>query len=335
MGGHMIIVGNYYAWLILPIVICLIGILLRRIVVVHSLVNRISAPHHRLQLIHHFSFPKLIIRACLLSCSLLLILGALFRVRYESADKQPLHEHGRDVVIALDISRSMLAQDYQPNRLKAAKNKIKALLSKLTWERVGLIIFAGSALVQCPLTKDFEVFELFLDALDVESLSHGTTDIGSALQMAISVFERTPDKKNRLLVMLTDGEDFSTNLAEIQKRATDCGIRICAVGMGTPNGAPIPLFTQDGKLEGHVRDEQGNVVMSRLNESMLRTLTQSLSGLYLNADQTSNDDIDRLCEWVKTFEQEQFSVTNHIIYEESFMYFSGIGLISLLLSMIL
>lgn len=329
------IIGNQFAWIAAPFGMVLIGILLRGIFLINRIINRISSPVHRSRVLHNFSFIKMLVRTCLVSASLLVLWGGLLRLQYEPADKKPISEQGRDVIIALDISRSMLAQDCQPSRLACAKGKIKTLLVQLTSERVGLIIFAGSAIVQCPLTKDFEIFELFLDAIDVESLSQGTTDVGSALQAAISIFEQNAERKNKLLVLFTDGEDFSSDLAIMQKKAADLGVRVCAMGMGTPEGAPIPYFDQDSKLQGHVRDEQDNVVMSRLNEPVLKSLITSLSGLYVRVDVQSDKDIDRLCAWLKKFEKEQFAVTNQSLHEETFMYFTGIGLILLLMSTLL
>lgn len=327
----MIFAGLAAALKIAPLVIFLIVTVIYSAWNSKRLVARLSAPQHRKLLVHNFSLTKLVIRTFCMVAALLALWFAVLRIQYESQEKLPAYEQGRDVVIALDISRSMLAQDYQPNRLVFAKQKIKQLLQQLTSERVGLIVFSGSALVQCPLTKDFEAFELFLDAIDAESMTHGTTDIGSALQAACTLFEQQPERKNKLLVVFTDGEDFSVDLAAMQKQAEDCHMRVCAIGMATPAGAPIPLYAEDGTLQGHIRDDAGNVVMSRLQEKTLKTLATQLGGIYVRA-QDADDDIAQLRTWVARFDTEQFAATDRVKHEETFMYYAATALFLLLVS---
>lgn len=327
----MIFAGLRIALKIAPIIIFVIAKVFYNAWNSTRALARLSAPKHRNLLIHNFSMTKLIMRTVCMVAVLLALWCAALRMQYESQEKQPSYEQGRDLLIALDISRSMLAQDYQPNRLVFAKQKIKQLLQQLYSERVGLIVFSGSALVQCPLTKDFEAFELFLDAIDAESMTHGTTDLGSALQAAMNVFEQQPERQNKLLVLFTDGEDFSVDLTAMQKKAAEIGMRVCTVGMATAEGAPIPLYDEEGKLQGHVRDDAGNVVMSRLHEKMLTSLATQLGGIYVRAHH-ADDDIDRLRTWVATFEREQFATTDHVKHEETFMYYAAAALVLLLLS---
>lgn len=327
----MIIAGSWYALCLLPLVLILIGLLVRALVLTKRVVERVSSPAHRARVLHHFSLAKVYMRTgCMIGALILLWLAAL-RIQYESHEKKPSYEQGRDLLIALDISRSMLAQDYQPSRLHAAKAKIKTLLQALSAERVGLLVFSGSALVQCPLTKDFEAFELFLDAIDAESMTEGTTDIASALYTAAHLFEQNPERKNKLLVVVTDGEDFSIDLAAMQKKAVDLGMRVCALGMATPEGAPIPTYDQDGKLQGHIRDAAGAVVMSRLHEPTLKKLATELSGIYLRADKNSDADVDRLCAWLATFDKEQFATTDRATYKETFIYYAAAALACVLI----
>lgn len=319
------------ALLMLPVVIVLIALLVRALFVVRRMISRISSPQHRALVIRHFSYGRLYARTACMIIALVALWCALARIQYEAADAQPTYEQGRDLLIALDISRSMLAQDYQTNRLTCAKKKIKTLLQQLASERVGLIVFSGASLVQCPLTKDFASFELFLNALDAESMTHASTDISCALQSALAAFEQQHDRKNKLLVIFTDGEDFSADLPAMQQQAADIGMRVCTIGIATPEGAPIPLYNQAGVLEGHLKDDAGNVVMSRLDEKRLQQLSQQLSGLYIRADAQSDDDVDRLCAWVTSFDKEKFAVTDHVSYRETFVYFAAVGLAFLLI----
>lgn len=247
---------------------------------------------------------------------------------------QVIQQEGRDVLIALDVSRSMLAQDYVPDRLRYAKKKIKRLLEKLTCERVGLIIFSGSTLVQCPLTTDYGAFFMFLEHLDAETISSGTTALDQAIKKALDIFGSMPSKKSKLLVLCTDGEDFSSNLAGIKERALREGLTIFTLGIGTPEGAPIPMINQKGEAEGHQRDSKGTVVISRLNESLLRALAEQTGGTYLRARE-DNRDLDTFVSKVQKFEKEKFEDKQIDIIEERYPYFAAVALICFILEWLL
>jgi Ca-activated chloride channel family protein len=219
-----------------------------------------------------------------------LFLGIALLQPHWDRDTQAVEQYGRDVFIALDISRSMLAQDVMPSRLEAAKAIIKRLISQLSCERVGLVLFSGSAFIQCPLTEDYGAFNAFLDHADAETISSGSTSLESALKQVLDAYERMPAKKHKIVVILTDGEDFSHNLTAIQARARDMGLTIFAVGIGTAQGAPIPLYDAQGAQIGHQKDSQGNVVVSRHDEKLLRDLVVQSGGYYIDAMRNGNTD---------------------------------------------
>lgn len=245
-----------------------------------------------------------------------------------------LTREGRDIVIALDVSKSMLAQDRLPNRLAYAKNKIKTMLRRLQADRFALILFSGSAFVHCPLTADYATFMLFLDQLDSETISSGTTAVDQALKEALKMFETMPSKKHKLLVLLTDGEDFSSNLVGFKTQAQEQCLTIFSLGLGTSEGAPIPLFDDSGALIGHQRDEQGNIVISRLNEGILRTLSEDTGGRYAVASE-DNVDIDAVCSYVESLEREQFEQKKTEAQEPRYYYFALLALIFFLLEWLL
>jgi len=330
----MIFAGISYIF-ILPLVVILLCMLGYRFFIVKKQVNLLSSPEHRILLLKNFSLLKTVIRIILLCCVAVLLWIALLRPQYPTESSEQTFEQGRDVVIALDISRSMSAQDDTPNRLSFAKKKILELLSYLGSERVGLLVFSGTALVQCPLTRDFEAFKLFLDAIDIETLSSSSTDIGSAIESALLLFRQVPARKSKLLVVVTDGEDFSPNFAETALKAHQEGLSICALGIGTPEGAPIPLFDQSGKLTGYQKDEQGAVVMSRLNDALLQELVGDAGGLYVRAEQNSDADLEKLSRWVEKFEKERFGITEGTGHQELFMYITGLAFILLLIEWLL
>lgn len=285
------------------------------------------------QFLRNYSPIKQVLKALLLSVGFLFLCIALLRPQWNKSEETVMQE-GRDVYIALDISRSMLAADCKPNRLVYAKEKIKHLIKKLSCERVGLILFSGSAFVQCPLTSDYAAFFLYLDAVDAELISSGTTALDQAIQQALTSFGAVPDRKSKLLVVLTDGEDFSRNLDTIKQEATDANLSIFAIGVGTPEGAPVPLFDHHGNSIGHQKDAKGGVVISRLNEQVLQKLSQDAGGRYIRATD-NNDDIFALTRLVQSFDKEQLAERKHSRYEDQYHYFLLVTFICLILEWLL
>jgi len=243
----------------------------------------------------------------------------LLRPQWDKRE-EVVQQEGRDLFVAVDISRSMLAEDYKPNRLEFAKEKIKKLVSKLKSERVGLLIFSGSTMVQCPLTSDYSAFFMFLDQLDVETISSGTTALDQPITRVLEIFEGMEGKKTKLLVIFTDGEDFSSNLAAVRQRAADQGVKIFTMGVGTPEGVPIPLINEKGERQGHIKDKAGNIVISRLNEGILSALASETGGIYLRL--TDNDkDLKQLISVVEQFEKEKFEDKKLPALQEQYHYF--------------
>lgn len=267
-------------------------------------------------LLPNFSRIRLSAKVLCMLCALASMCIALLRPVYNKQMRSYAQE-GRDLFIALDVSRSMLAVDGNPDRLTVAKEKIKELLRLLKDTQVGLILFSGSAFVQCPLTFDYAAFCIFLDSVDVETIATGTTSLGAALDTAITTFEKMPNKKNKIVVLFTDGEDFSENSHAIQSRAREVGLSIFAVGVGTTQGAPIPLYDTRGMMQGHQKDEQGKVVISRLNETLLASLARDFGGSYIRAADTSAD-MRSIVDQITRFEKEKYEhrevVTGHELY---------------------
>lgn len=250
------------------------------------------------------------------------------------AIEQTIEQEGRDLFIALDVSRSMLAQDKKPDRLTFAKQKIKQLVGTLKSERVGLVIFSGSALVQCPLTVDYGAFYLFLNQIDAETISSGTTALDQVIKKIIDIFARAPARKNKLLVILTDGEDFSSNLTKVREQAREVGVHIFTMGIGTPEGAPVPVVDDEGRQHGHQKNEQGEIVISRLNEGILRSLSAESGGTYVRASE-GDADINELVRMVQQFEKEKFEDKTVPTLQERYPIFAVIAFICFLLEWLL
>jgi Ca-activated chloride channel family protein len=317
----------------LPLFLLLIGLTIRNYRRISKTFTQLTHRTLHSIIFPHFSRTKQLLKACCLSLSLIFLFIALMQPQWGKKE-QIIVQEGRDLMVLLDVSRSMLAQDMRPNRLEFSKLKIRSLLDKLTVERLGLILFSGSAFVQCPLTADRAAFLMFLENVDAEAISSGTTSIGSALNRAVDVFANAPERKNKLILLITDGEDFSLNINEAKQRAIQDQVTLFALGVGTKQGAPIPIVDPMGKQVGHEMDGQGNVQLSTLNETMLKDICKTLQGNYFKAEY-QDDDLDSLVGLIKKFEKEQFTDKKLSLYEDHYPWFLGIATALLALEWIL
>lgn len=316
-----------------PLLLVIIIVLMMRVIRTFHVCRILARTDYAKQFLVGCSLSRIILRALLLIIAASMIFFALLRPRFNKKE-EIVEQKSRDLVIALDVSRSMLAADCMPNRLECAKKKIKELVKLLSTERVGLILFSGSALVQCPLTSDHAAFLLFLDQIDAETISSGTTALDQAIERARELFSISADRKNKLLVIFTDGEDFSSNLAQIKQVAIDEGIHIFTFGVGTVEGAPIPLFDIRGNALGHQKDAKGNVVISHLNEGILKSLATESGSQYIQMTPDTND-LKELQQAVLKFETERFEDKKIALLEEQYHYFLMIAFICLIVEWLL
>lgn len=328
----------HWARLDLLIIVAIIGVIgallaIYRLRKTDAMASLLSNSSSKKKLLLNYSYPVNVIKVVLFVTSIIFLGIALLRPQWHEVASPITHE-GRDVLIALDISRSMLAQDVLPDRLQYAKAKIKQLLKRLTSERVGLMLFSGSTFLQCPMTEDKSAFLMFLDAIDVETISSGTTAFDQAIKEAITVFEKMPERKSKLLIIFTDGEDFSSNLTSIKKRAAAIGLHIITVGVGTSEGSPIPLYDERGKQVGHQLDAKNNVVISRMNEGILHRLAEDTGGLFvpISSDDT---DIKKMKRFITSFEKERLDDRHVKQYQEQYAWPLGISFICLLIEWLL
>lgn len=320
-----------YIWMT-PLLTIIMLCYLYRQYKIKMVVHRIAGKWQSL-VIQNFVIHREYVKAIFFGLSLFFLLLALLRPQWHQQAKTVIQE-GRDVIIALDISRSMLATDCAPNRLANAKKKIKKLLTMLPCERVGLILFSGSACVQCPLTTDYTAFMMFLDHVDVETISSGSTALDAAIEQALQAFGGSPARMSKLLVIFTDGEDFSSNLSQYKKEAQQQGLRIFTMGIGTQEGAPIPLYDEEGTQIGHQKDAKGKVVISQLNEGILHTLATDVGGMYIPYTKDGTD-LTKLVERINRFEKERFEHTQIAQLDDKYHYFIVVSLCCLLLEWIL
>ena len=317
----------------LPLVMVGIFLVFWRIAKRRKNVSRLASKVQVALLIKHFSPFKNGLKALLTTIGLIFLFLSLLRPQWSKKEELVLQE-GRDLVIAVDISKSMLAKDYKPDRLEFAKKKIKKLVNMLGSERVGLIVFSGATSVQCPLTSDYAAFFMFLDQLDVETIASGTTAIDKPIERALEIFKSMEGKKNKILIIFTDGEDFSSNLAAVRGEAVKENLRIFTMGVGTTEGAPIPIYDDKKNQIGHIKDKKGNIVISRLNEGILSALADETGGIYMRLTE-SDTDLEKLVSMVKRFEKEKFEDKKMSRLEEQYPYFLLVSFLCLALEWML
>lgn len=226
---------------------------------------------------------------------------------------------GIDVYILLDVSRSMAAEDIKPSRLEKAKYEISKLIQKLQGDRIGLIVFSGQAYVQFPLTSDYAAANLFLNAVDFNSVPQPGTAIGPALELAMKSF-RFDDATKKAIVVITDGEDHEGKIDEAVEDAKSKGVAVYAIGFGSPNGVPIPVYNESGVQTGYKKDNQGNIVLTKLDESILKSITEKGNGKYYRGSNTE-DELEAIYNDLAKIEHSEFGSKKVTEYEDRFYYF--------------
>ena len=237
-----------------------------------------------------------------------------------------LREHesqGVEVMIALDVSNSMLAEDYSPDRLERSKLAISRLVDKLQGDRIGLVIFAGEAFVQLPITADYVSAKQFLKSITTESVPIQGTDLAGALMTAARSFS-TQSERSRAIILITDGEDHEGEALDAARTIAEQGIRIYCIGVGSPQGKPIP---KNGSL---MKDENGEIVVTRLNEGILQEIAGIGGGKYVRAG-NSEFGLNPIIDDIRTLDKEEFSSVVFEDFDEQYMYFFGIALFFLIL----
>jgi len=224
------------------------------------------------------SFARQYLKASLLCSAVLFIVLSLTEPKW-GYHWHEVKRKGIDIMLVLDVSRSMLAADVKPSRLERAKLEIGDMAGKLQGDRIGLVVFAGSAFMQCPLTLDYGAFKMFLDQVDTDIVSRGGTDIGGAIRRAKSAFLEGEDKY-KIIILITDGEDLEADALKAAEESKERGIKIFTVGIGSSEGAPIPVIDEQGN-KVYVRDKEGKMVLSKLDEPTLQKIALYTGGVYV------------------------------------------------------
>lgn len=265
------------------------------------------------------------VKFSLLLLAFTLLCLAAARPQYGQRE-QTVKRQGIEAVIALDISNSMMAEDVVPNRLERAKQMLSKMIDRMVDDKVGLVVFAGETFTQLPITCDYVSAKMFLSNIDPSLIKTQGTAIGDALSTSIRAFGAEQSEANRAIVLITDGENHEDDAVAVATRAKEAGIKILVVGIGKPEGAPIPIpGTNDFR-----KDRQGNVVVSRLNEDMCREIAKAGNGIYVRCDNTNTAmrAIEKELDTLATTELETQVFTD---YNEQFQTFALLALLILVI----
>jgi len=234
---------------------------------------------------------------------------------------------GAEIIVALDVSNSMLAQDYSPNRLERAKLAISRLTDMLQEDRIGLVIFAGTSFVQLPVTTDYVSAKMFLNSIDTGSIPIQGTAIGDAIRLSIKSFS-AQSEKSRVIIVISDGENHEDDPVAAAKQAAEIGIKVYTIGVGSAEGQPIPM---DGAL---LRDQKGEIVVTKLDEKTLRDIAKAGNGAYIHA---GNEEfgLNPIVQDIRRMEDEEFGSIVFEEYDEQYMYFFGIALLLFVIEMLI
>ncbi|HRZ86984.1 MAG TPA: VWA domain-containing protein [bacterium] len=242
---------------------------------------------------------------------------------------EEVRSKGIDIVILLDTSKSMLAQDVKPDRLQMARREIDDFVNSLHGDRVALVTFAGTSFVQCPLTADYGAFKMFLGDVGVNSIPLGGTDIGDAVETGIKAFADR-STKHKIMILITDGEDHGGRLSAAVAAAKERGVVINAVGIGNPAGAPIPVKDEQG-LSSFIKDPSGNVVLSKVDEEELKKIARETGGSYISA-QGGRIGLEKLyADKIARLEKQEFGASRKRVYESRFQLPLAIAVILILI----
>jgi Ca-activated chloride channel family protein len=258
-------------------------------------------------------------KVLLLHMALLALIIAAARPQWGTR-LEPVTRKGVDVVIVLDNSLSMAAEDLAPSRLDYARHAIDSLLKRLTGDRVALVTFAGQATLACPLTLDHAAMRLFLDTVTAESMQVPGTALADALRLAAGVAapqEQLVEDRSRVLVLFSDGEDHEGGIEDVAKELEKQGISLFAVGVGSTRGSTIPMRDSIGMLQGHKKDRQGKVITTRLDENLLEDMALSVGGRYYRATATEIE-VEEIAQAITGMDAREYGAVLRARYEERF-----------------
>lgn len=310
-----------YLLLVIPVLAVVYGLAVRSR---RRRLARFGNPHTLATLMPDASPRRVRHKVVLFLLALVLLSFALARPQLGSKLKE-VEREGVEIMIAIDVSNSMLAADFEPSRLDRTKYAVEKVLEGLTEDRVGIIVFAGDAYVQLPITSDYRTARTFVSQISTDMVSKQGTALGSALSLATSSFS-SGSGRSRVVILITDGENHEDDALAAAEHAADQGVTVYTIGIGTPEGAPIEL---NGDF---IRDADGEIVVSKLDEQTLQEIAAATGGAYVRAGKQSLG-LDEIIRDINETEKAKLSATVFEEYDERFQYFLGGALVLLLVEL--
>lgn len=271
------------------------------------------------------------LKFCLLILSLVFLVIGLVNPKI-GTKLETVKREGIDVIFAIDVSKSMLAEDVAPSRLEKGKQLVSQIINNLGNDRIGIIAYSGSAFPVLPITSDYNVGKMFLQTMNPGMISSQGTSIDQAITLATTFIEKK-DKTNKLLIIITDGEDHSEAAEEAAEEAKKLGLKIITVGVGTENGGTIPLKV-NGEVQSLQRDQNNEVVVTKRNEEILKRIAKSAGGGYIGGNSTKN-----VLEYIKNaldnIQKTEFESTQIADFKSQFQWFLGFGFLLLFVDVLI
>ena len=269
------------------------------------------------------SILKIVVLSLVIACFAIALVNPKIGTKLETVKRQ-----GVDIVFAVDVSKSMLAEDVAPNRLEKSKQLVTQIINNLGSDRVGIIAYAGKAFPQLPITTDYASAKMFLNNMNTDMLSSQGTAINEAIKLAKTYFD-DEEQTNRVLIIISDGEDHSDVASSIAEEASEEGIRIYTIGVGDVKGGRIPI-KRNGVLLNYKKDNQGETVITKLNEETLKDIAEEANGAYINGNNTA-DVIKEIKDILNKMDKTEFEAKEFADYKDQFQWFLGFGVFFLFL----
>ena len=275
----------------------------------------------------HANF-KFIVFLLMMSCVILALANLQSGSKMEEVKRE-----GIDLYLAVDVSNSMNAEDIVPSRLERSKQTINKLISEMKGDRIGVIVFADKAFVQLPITTDYSAAKMFLSTVNTSLVASQGTAIAEAINLALKSF--SDEEHSKAIVIISDGEDHENDAAvKAAQEAAKHGVRIYTIGMGLPDGAPIPQYNQYGHQTGYRKDKQGNTIITKLDEQMLQKIAAAGNGIYVRAS-NSNVGLEKIYDDIEKLDKSEIEAKVFTDYEDQFQWFVGAAIVLLLIEILI
>ena len=319
-----------YFWLLLaiPVIVLLFSLVVfwrkrtQKKFADRELLDRLSPNHSTFK-----SILKVFFLSLAIACFVVALVNPKIGTKLETVKRE-----GVDVVFAVDVSKSMLAEDIAPNRLEKSKQLVTQIINNLASDRVGIIAYAGSAFPQLPITTDYSAAKMFLQAMNTDMVSSQGTAINEAIELATTYFN-DEDQTNRILFIISDGEDHQGEIKNIAEEAAREGIRIITIGVGTTKGGPIPE-KRNGIIQSYKKDNNGETVITRLNEETLKEIASVANGEYIEG-RVTDEVVENVTEILQNMDKKEFESKQVADFKDQFQWFLGLGLFFLFLEIFL